>query len=156
MKYYPIISISLACLLLTINCKGQQTKQTPPEMNENIKKRALALLAENEYDETYLMSIIRSNRIEDYKPLSGNGDFFLIFEMYELNRYKYEYTQQRSTLHVIPDGDYYRMECRLDIYTFYKNGTENGHGEPSGKWYDCEKDSVCFKILQYYLDTNEL
>ena len=64
---------------------------------------------------------------------------------------------ESNNLHIIPDNNgRYRMESQMQSSTFYENGENIGHAEPSGEWnfagYSDDENSEAAKILKYFND----
>ena len=152
-------------------------------MKPELPEYALFVLRDEKNALVYLTSVgLLSDYGQQYVTFIGNGDYFLSYEIEDKEILKAERPSKRinrilktlrnlrnnskdekyfvSTivsryiLHIIPEGDRFRLEARLESSTFYRNGKNVGHVEPNGEWvfegYSDNKYIEAAKILNYF------
>ncbi len=147
--------VMLIVVILTIStaCNGQKKNNKEKTMKQELPEYALCLLHEN----NYLTAVgIISDYDKQYVTFIGNGDYFLSYDTEQKATDKEHdiRSHRRNTLHVIPEGNRFRLEVRMESLTFFQDGENMGHAEPSGQWmfvgYSDDKDCEAAKVMKYF------
>lgn len=135
--------------MLPVITYAQTGSQKTVAEKDSINK-LMYVITETEHFINLLEKLERDDRVnESLFPRIGNGDFFLTVNTKMVSKGSNGYFEKASyTIHVMPDKDNLKLKIRLDMWTFYEDGVYVGHGEPSGKWEDC--DDFCYKVIDYY------
>ena len=156
---FRFLTLIVIMLSITTSCNGQKmlnNNKNDTIMRQELPENALCVLNENKDGLTYLTSVrLLSEYEQQYVRFIGNGDYFLSYDTEYKSKERNIGDNRRYTIHIIPEkNDRFRLEARMESRTFYENGKNVGHAEPSGEWifvgYSDDKDNEVVKILQYF------
>ncbi len=146
----------------TISCRNNTNKQelkTP--MNKNIPENTITVI-HFEGEDIYLTDIHRVPvETTFYSPDSwygkakehaDNDDFLYVAFITE--NYPAEYREELYFVHIIPEGNKFRLRTWLSFYGFFENKKYVTDGEPIGLWEDVgysTDNTLWAKIVEYYM-----
>ena len=141
MKKHSILSIFC---VLSISCCTSQTNK-----NINQVKQSGFVIHETKDAISYLINVQKYDDTENENSLqSGEENFYLMFDINNRSKTRKSSTDSRYMMRVTTVNGTSEMKLQLQSLTFYEDGVNTGHAEPSGEWY--EDDKLAALVLDYY------
>ncbi|MDH6534163.1 hypothetical protein M2101_000821 [Parabacteroides sp. PM5-20] len=146
MKYFTLIIFTLT---ITTVCSGQK-RPNSSTMNES-----RIVISETNDNILYLGNICKYDYLKYGTATESIGEiFYLMFNVFNHSKSTTSGTGSSYMMQVNKIDDNYRMQLRMESLTFYEDGVDMGHADPTGEWYTDDKLSE--SILNHYLSHQEI